>query len=136
VDILVYDLSRPPILYKNQVASKSAGTWVQVRLEGSTWLCALCAYRSTREAVGAVVEVEVHGRIYKQQVVKGSSYLSDNGPWLYFGLGNAGSIDRLTVFWPSGIIEEYRDLPVNSVIRVVETGGCFVHSVGGVVHGK
>jgi ASPIC and UnbV. len=136
VDILVYELTRPPILYKNQVASKSAGTWVQVRLEGSTWLCALCAYKSTREAVGAVVEIEVHGRIYRQQVVKGSSYLSDNGPWLYFGLGNAGRIDRLTVFWPSGIVEEYRDLPVNSVIRVVESGGCFVQSVSGVVHGK
>jgi hypothetical protein len=125
VDVLVYELARNPILYRNLIANKSKGSWLQVRLEGSTWLCSLCNYRTSREAVGAVVEVEVHGKVYRQTVVKGTSYLSDNGPWLYFGLGSAGIVDRLTVFWPSGLVEEYRGLPVNTVVRVVEEGGCF-----------
>ncbi|MEM4590669.1 MAG: CRTAC1 family protein [Nitrososphaerota archaeon] len=126
VDLLFYDLMGYPIFYRNVISNKTENRWVQVRLEGSTWLCGTCTYRSSKEAVGAVVEIKAAGKIFRQVVVKGSSFLSDNGPWLYFGLGRADRIERLTVYWPSGIIEEYRDLPVNSVVSIVEQGGCSV----------
>ncbi|MCS7145456.1 MAG: CRTAC1 family protein [Nitrososphaerota archaeon] len=126
VDLLIYDLLGYPILYKNVLSNKTENRWVQVRLEGTTWLCGLCGFRTSRDAVGAVVEIEAVGKVYRQSVAKGISFLSDNGPWLYFGLGRAGKIDRLTVFWPSGVVEEYRDLPVNSVVYIVEQGGCRV----------
>ncbi len=129
VDLLFYDLLGYPILYRNLISNYTGNRWVQVRLEGATWLCGACTYRTSREAVGAVVEVESLGKIYRQTVTKGTSFMSDNGPWLYFGLGRASRIERLTVYWPSGIVENYRDLPVNSVILIVEQGGCSV--IGG-----
>lgn len=135
VDMLIYDLMGYPILYKNLLSNTTENRWVQIRLEGSTWLCGACASKSSREAIGAIVEIETAGKVYRQAVVKGISFLSDNGPWLYFGLGRVEKIDRLTVYWPSGIVEEYGNLPVNSVITVVEEGGCRV-SGGLATHGE
>ncbi|GBC70449.1 hypothetical protein HRbin02_00216 [Candidatus Calditenuaceae archaeon HR02] len=131
IDLLLYDLSGYPQLYRNVLSNSTDNRWVQIRLEGSTWLCGTCTYKTSREGVGAVVEIETSGKVYRQTVVKGTSFLSDNGPWLYFGLGKASRIERLTVYWPSGIVEEYKNLPVNSILTIREQGGCSV--IGGLI---
>ena len=50
----------------------------------------------------------------------GGSYLSQNDLRAHFGLGPATRIDRLEVRWPSGLVEEWRDLPVDRIHVLVE----------------
>ncbi len=37
-----------------------------------------------------------------------------------FGLGQATMVTRLTIHWPSGVVQELADIPVGRHIRVVE----------------
>jgi hypothetical protein len=50
-----------------------------------------------------------------------SGYLSQSEIPLYFGLGDAGKVDRVEVTWPSGRKSTVdRDVRVNGTLRVVE----------------
>ncbi|HSD73053.1 MAG TPA: CRTAC1 family protein, partial [Thermoanaerobaculia bacterium] len=67
-------------------------------------------YRTTRDALGAVVTVEVAGRKRSQVVSAGYSFLSSGSKRLFFGLGDAPRADRVTIRWPSGKVSELRDV--------------------------
>jgi hypothetical protein len=67
--------------------------------------------KSNRNAVGAKAVVEAGGRQQSAWVVGGGSYLSAGDRRLTFGLGQADRADRVTVSWPSGRVQEVRDLP-------------------------
>jgi hypothetical protein len=67
--------------------------WIKVSLEGR---------KSNRRGIGALVRVSSGGRTYLQAVGSQGSYLSQHAAALHFGLGNASSVDRVEVHWPSG----------------------------------
>lgn len=75
---------------------------------------------SNSNAVGATVKVEWAGRVSHHFVVGGGSYLSASDRRLSVGLGDAGKLDRVTVRWPSGKVQEFRDLPARSRWRLRE----------------
>jgi hypothetical protein len=72
-------------------------------------------WRSTREALGAVVTVEAGGLRRSQVVAAGSSFLSSSSHQLFFGLGDAARADRVSVLWPSGRRTERRDVPAGTL---------------------
>jgi hypothetical protein len=77
--------------------------------------------RSTTFAVGARVVLSAGGTTQLREVGAGSSYLSQEPPGeVFFGLGEAASVDRLEVRWPSGLVESFQGLPIPSTIRLVE----------------
>jgi hypothetical protein len=94
-------------------------SWLEVRLEGR---------QSNRDAIGAVVRIEAAGKRQMRQVEAGSGYASEHSKRLQFGLGEATEVARLTVRWPSGVVERYEHLPVRHVVRLVEGGGMRVEA--------
>ena len=76
-------------------------------------------YKSTRDALGAVVTVEANGVRRAQVVAAGSSFLSSGSPSLFFGLGDAAAADRVTVLWPSGKKTRIENVPAGR-LRLVE----------------
>ena len=58
--------------------------------------------RSNRDAVGAVVTVEMAGQMQRQEVRTGRGYLSQSERTLTFGLGEATKADTVTIRWPGG----------------------------------
>jgi hypothetical protein len=68
-------------------------------------------YRSTREALGAIVTVETAGLRRAQVVSAGYSFLSSGSKMLYFGLGDRSVADRVTVRWPSGKSSDRTNVP-------------------------
>ncbi len=106
-DLFAAGFLQPPSLWVNRNPSKAKA--LVVSLAGDPKLPG--PYRSTRDALGAVVTVEA-GDIKRSQVVSaGYSFLSSGPKELYFGLGNAERADRVTVRWPSGRATERRDVP-------------------------
>jgi enediyne biosynthesis protein E4 len=69
------------------------GSWIKVSLEGK---------KSNRQGIGALVRVWAGGHTYLQTLGSQGSYLSQHATPLHFGLGNAKSVDRIEVHWPSG----------------------------------
>ncbi len=89
-DMVVSHCNEPVALLRNTHADDNH--WLGFRVVGST----------NRDAVGAVLTLEVQGSNLTRCVKGGGSYLSCNDPRAVFGLGRAAKADRLTIRWPSG----------------------------------
>lgn len=99
-------------LYRNDIGSRRP--WLQVELIGT---------QSNRDGIGAMVEVEAGGTRLLRHAHAGSAYASQHSKRLHFGLGSADSIERIVIHWPSGAVDEHRDLSVSQGIRCTEGGG-------------
>jgi hypothetical protein len=76
--------------------------------------------KSNRNAIGAKVVVEAGGRTQTRFVAGGGSYLSAPDRRVLLGLGAATKADRVTVTWPSGAVQEFRDLAGDAGWRLTE----------------
>jgi hypothetical protein len=112
LDVLVTTNNGPAYLYRNDVAPGRNS--VRVRLVGT---------KSNRDAIGAVVKFEAGGLAGARTVKSGSSFLSQSELPVTIGLGPRDAVDRLTVVWPSGRTEEYRNLRAAGRYTIVEGKG-------------
>jgi hypothetical protein len=76
-----------------------------------------------RAAVGGVVRATTDGRTVTREVVGGGSYLSSSSRALFFGLGDAGRIERIDVTWPSGDQELFTDIHLSDIIYLQQGKG-------------
>jgi len=106
-DLFATGFLQRPSLWINRNPSHAHA--LAISLEGDP--AAPGPYRSTREALGAVVTVEVGGRRRAQVVAAGYSFLSSGSKTLFFGLGDQPFADRVTVAWPSGRRTELARVP-------------------------
>jgi hypothetical protein len=115
IDVLIVNMGETPSLLRNELpAPPASGHWVELRLEGT---------KSNRSAIGAIVRLEAAGQTQTKPVLSQSSYLSQNDLRLHFGLGRATRIDRMTVQWPSGLVEEFPGAPADALLLLVEGSG-------------
>lgn len=110
LDLCITTNGQKASLWRNQNASE--GSWLEMKMQG---------IRSNRSAIGARIVIVV-GEHQQTAVVKsGSSYLSQSQLTIHFGLGRAQQVDRLTIYWPSGIVQILEDIVVNQRLNVTET---------------
>ena len=76
--------------------------------------------KSNRDAIGAVVTVETESRRQTRSLQAGSGFISQHSKELLFGLGDAKGTVRASIRWPSGLVQEIRDLPLNHRVWVEE----------------
>ncbi len=103
VDLVVNHKDAPPALLRNDTTSKNH--WIQLRLEGT---------RSNRDAIGARVEIGLGARTLVRQCKGGASYASAHDPRLTIGLGDATSASTVTIRWPSGAVDSFKDLAADT----------------------
>ena len=101
----------PPALLRNRTITDNV--WLRVELVGD-------GKKSNRNAIGARIEVEGGSRVQTHFIVGGGSYLSASERRLLIGLGQSARADRVTVVWPSGRKQEFRDLKGRTHWRLVE----------------
>jgi enediyne biosynthesis protein E4 len=90
-----------------------AGHFIVLGLEGKT-------PGSNRDAVGARVTLTAGSHRQVAERIGGGSYLSACDNRLHFGLGAETDIDDLEVRWPSGHIDHFRGLAVDTGYRLRE----------------
>ncbi len=76
--------------------------------------------RSNRDAIGAVVTLHTDRGEQTRQLQAGSGFLSQHSKELFFGLGKAKGPFRASIRWPSRLVQELHDLPLNNRIWVEE----------------
>ena len=109
LDIVTNEFNGVPLVLLSDLSQRRAGlSYVEVVLVGKS---------SNRDGLGAVVAVEASDQIYTQVQDGQSGYLSQSVYGLYFGLGEAAAVDRLTVRWPSGR-EQTLDGPIQTNQRL------------------
>ena len=87
--------------------------WIGIRTIGT---------KSNRSGIGARVEIQAGQLKQMDEVRSGGSYLSQSDLRLHFGLGSKKKVERLTVRWPSGAVDQWQNIPADQQI-VVEEGG-------------
>jgi len=60
------------------------------------------------------------------EVRSGSSYISNNDMRVHFGLDATAKIDSVQVRWPSGLVERFENLPVDTIHTLKEASGTAV----------
>ena len=107
-EIVIVNMNQPPTVLKNKTAR---GNWIRIQLEGT---------KSNRSAIGSRVTVEAGGRRQMADVSSGGSYYSQHEFALYFGLGAATKVDAITLRWPNGNSQVFRDVAANRTIAYRE----------------
>jgi enediyne biosynthesis protein E4 len=109
-DLLVTTNNGPALLFRNDQASGNQS--IRFHLIGT---------KSNRDGIGATVRVTAGGVTQSRLVRSGSSYLSQSELPVTFGLGKRNRIDRVVIDWPSGRVEEYKDLAAGRTYDCIES---------------
>jgi hypothetical protein len=112
LDLLMTTNNGPAYLFRNDLTSGNRS--IRFRLVG---------VKSNRDAIGATVKIFGGGLSQSRVVHGGSSYLSQSELPVTFGVGKSERIERVTIDWPSGRSEEYKDLATGKVHEIYETKG-------------
>ncbi len=76
--------------------------------------------KSNRDAIGAVVTLETESKRQTRTLQAGSGFLSQHSKEVFFGVGHDRGPVRASIRWPSGLIQQFNNLPLNHRIRILE----------------
>jgi tetratricopeptide (TPR) repeat protein len=76
--------------------------------------------KSNRDAIGASVMVQTSRGRQTRMLQAGSGFLSQHSKEVFFGLGDAEGPIKATIRWPSGLVQEIRDIPPNRRVWIEE----------------
>jgi hypothetical protein len=107
-EIVIANMNETPSLLENQSPRRH---YIRVRLVGT---------KSNRSAIGARATVVAGGHKQIDEVMSGGSYLSQNEQVLYFGLGAAATVDLIQVRWPTGKVQEWKQVPADRTVTLTE----------------
>jgi hypothetical protein len=112
LDLLITTNNGPAYLYRNDQTSGNRS--IRFRLVGT---------KSNRDGIGATVRVFAGGLTQSRLVKGGSSYLSQSELPVTFGLEKRDRVERVVIDWPSGRMEEYKDLAAGRCYECTEGKG-------------
>jgi hypothetical protein len=108
-DFIVSNINSPLAVMKN--TSTKTGHFLKIKL---------VATQTSRDAIGARVSLNFSGREVTRQLAAGDGYMASNERVIHFGLGDADSVRRVTIQWPSGATSLLNAVPNDSSLTIVE----------------
>src|SRR5690606_1810563 len=116
LDVLLTENHGPAHLWRNDLIGpdRPSSGWVKIRLQGT---------ESNRDAIGARLVGKAAQRVMDRRVRTGSSYLSQSEKAVVFGVGETERLDSRRVYWPSGRIDHFADVPAGQEILIIEGEG-------------
>ena len=97
-------------------AAKEIGHSIAFRLRGQ---------KSNRDGIGAAISLEAGQLRQTKYLQTGSGFLAQHSKEVFFGVGEHNDAVRAIVRWPSGLTQEFQDLPVDSRIEIEEGSATF-----------
>lgn len=85
--------------------------WIELDLEGAA---------SNRDGIGAIVRVTAGGVTQMRVQDGGVHHRSQNHSRLHFGLAKNTQVDKITVQWPSGAVQELSGGKADQIMRIKE----------------
>lgn len=92
------------------INTAQGGNYLKINLTGT---------QSNRDGYGTIVSAEANGRSF-YRINDGIHYLGQSKRPVHFGLGDATTIDRLTVKWPLGLEQQFTNIAANRTIAITE----------------
>jgi len=76
--------------------------------------------KSNRDAIGASITIETSVGKQTRMLQGGSGFLCQHSKDVFFGLGDAKGAVSATIRWPSGLVQQLKNLPTNHRVWVEE----------------
>lgn len=109
LDVVVTAINAPAEVWMND--SPGGQHWLELKLQGT---------KSNREGIGARIKVVTKsGTQYDHKTTAGGYASSSAGP-VHFGLGANTTADLIEVRWPSGTVQELKNVAADQVVTVKE----------------
>jgi enediyne biosynthesis protein E4 len=109
LDVVVTALGAPAEIWMNN--SPGDRHWLELSLEGT---------RSNRDAIGARIRLVTKSMTQYNHVSTSVGYASSSAGPVHFGLGRDASADLIEIRWPSGTVQQLRDVKADRVLRIKE----------------
>jgi enediyne biosynthesis protein E4 len=109
LDIVVTALSAPAEIWMNQ--SPGSNHWLELRLEGT---------KSNRDGIGARIKIVTKSGAQYNHVTTSVGYASSSAGPVHFGLGQNAQVDLLEIHWPSGIVQQAKEIKADQLLKVKE----------------
>jgi hypothetical protein len=113
IDVVINNIDATPALLRNVV--KNGNHWITLKLIGGP--------KSPRDAIGAKVFLTSGGIRQRADVLSGGSYGSSSDLRVHFGLGQATSVQKVEIQWPSGKKQQIMPSAIDRIITVDEEKG-------------
>ncbi|WP_041932415.1 FG-GAP-like repeat-containing protein [Cytophaga hutchinsonii] len=122
MDVFVTTLNNETnTLYTN---NGNSNKWIEAKLTGTA---------SNKSAIGGRIEVfaRIHGTpIWQMREINAQSGLGgQNSLTQHFGLADAGIIDSMIIYWPSGFIQRLSDIPSNQILSITEPNSSILKGI-------
>ena len=109
LDVVVSAINAPAEIWMNESPGKNH--WLEFKLQGT---------KSNRDGIGARIKVVTKSGAQYNHMTTSAGYASSSAGPVHFGLGQNGSADLVEIRWPSGIVQEMRDVAGDRVVTVKE----------------
>ncbi|MCP5112655.1 MAG: CRTAC1 family protein, partial [bacterium] len=110
LDLVVTSLNEPPRIMLS--SGGNGNHWLMVSVRGG---------QSNRDGIGATIKVTTEsGRMLYNHVTTSVGFMSSSDKRVHFGLGGEQKIDSVEIRWPSGTVQELKDVKADQVLEVEE----------------
>jgi enediyne biosynthesis protein E4 len=109
LDVVVTAMNAPAEIWINQ--SPGNNHWIEFKLQGS---------KSNRDGIGARIKLITKSGAQYNQMTTSAGYASSSAGPVHFGLGTNPSADLVEIRWPSGTVQQMRDVAGDRVVSVKE----------------
>jgi enediyne biosynthesis protein E4 len=109
IDVVVSAINAPAEIWMNESPSKNH--WLEFKLKGT---------KSNRDGIGARIKVVTKSGAQYNHMTTTAGYASSSAGPVHFGLGTNPSADLVEIHWPSGIVQQIRDVVADRVVAVKE----------------
>ena len=109
LDVVVSAIHAPAEIWMNQ--SPGNNHWLEFKLQGT---------KSNRDGIGARIKVVTKSGTQYNHMTTSAGYASSSAGPVHFGLGRNASADLVEIHWPSGIVQQMRDVTGDRVVLVKE----------------
>lgn len=112
IDVVINVVNGTPELIRCD--SRSGNNWLKIKLVG---------VKSNRSGIGARVKLVTEDGTQIDEVSASGSYYSTNDRRVNFGIGKAAKVKLVEVQWPSGQLDQIKDIDVDQMITIREGFG-------------
>jgi enediyne biosynthesis protein E4 len=109
VDIVVVVLNSKTELFLNH--STNQNHWLLLKLVGT---------KSNRDGIGTQIKITTPQGAQYNQCVTVVGYNSSSDKRIHFGLGNAETISRIELAWPSGVKQSLTNVKADQILTITE----------------
>ena len=112
LDVVVSAINAPAEIWMNN--SPLPNHWLEFKLRGT---------KSNRDGIGARIKVVTKSGTQYNHMTSSAGYASSSAGPVHFGIGTDTAADQVEIQWPSGIVQQLRNVRADQIVPIQESAG-------------